>query len=737
MPGVVSGETLMRRVGIVIGVIVIVIVVAIAVFASTFNINRYHAQIQSDLTSKLGRNVSLGQMHLNLLPPRFRVDNVSISDDPNFSTQRPFVQAQELDVSVKLLPLFHKSVEVDSLYLQRPSVELIKNTQGTWNFASLGKSSSSAPASPEATSPQTPAPAKPAPPGQPQPASGQERFSLSKLVIQDGQIAETDQQARQPRSVYDHVDVTLRDFAPDQPFTIDAAAHLPGPNNQLISLAGKGGPLRQDQPAATPFQGTLDVQRLQISDARQFLKSPALEKLDGSVSGQTKINSNGGKLSADGGINVQNVRMDGHDLGYPITLQYNAADDIAADLLIIHSANIKLGTTPVAISGTVNSKTTPAQIDLCAKANGVSVAEASKLAATAGVALTPGAMVAGTVDLNVEARGAVDNPALTGNIDAHNIAVSGKDFPQPVQINAVALSLTPSEIHSNPFNVTSGGTTMNVQFALRQYLSKTPTIDAAVRAANAELPALLAMAKAYGVTSLDKVSGAGTLNLDLRATGPVPSVASADLARALNGTAALNFHDVRYSGADVSHELTSIAGAFGLHESSQGTTTINKMTGDIAVKNGVAQTNNIEALLDIGNVGIAGTANLVDQALNLRVTAVLSKELSQKAGGTNIGGYAKTALDNSQGELVIPAVVTGTFEHPMFKPDVQQLAQMKLKGLMPDFNNPTAAASSLLGNLLDQQGANSQQGGNNAQSQNPAASPNPLQQLKGIFGKKH
>ncbi|HLK50128.1 MAG TPA: AsmA family protein [Bryobacteraceae bacterium] len=716
----------MRKVGIVIGIIIIVIVVAIGIFASTFDINRYHAQIQSELANQLGRNVSLGQMHLNLFPPRFEVYNVSIADDPKFNTTRPFVQTQELDVAVKLLPLLHKSVEIDSLYLQRPAVELIKNSRGTWNFASLGKSSSNAPAA---------EPSNPAPPEQPK-SSSQEQFSLSKLVIQDGQVAATDEQAKQPRSVYDHIDVTLRDFAPNQPFTIDAAAHLPGPNNQLISLAGKGGPVRQDQPAATPFHGTLNLQRVQISDARQFLKSPALEKLDGSISGQTKISSDGGKLAAEGGLNIDNVRMNGHDLGYPISLQYNAADDVPADLLTIHSANIKLGTTPIAINGTVNSKSTPAQIDLSAKANGVSVAEAAKLAATAGVALTPGADVTGTVDLNVQARGAVDNPSLNGNIGAHNIAVSGKDFPQPVQINSVALSLSPTEIHSNPFNVTSGGTMMNVQFALRQYLSKSPTVDATLRAPDAQLPGLLAMAKAYGVSSMDKVSGAGTLNLDLHASGPVRSVSSADLARSLNGTAALNFHDVHYSGADISHELTSIAGALGLHESNQGGTTINKLTGNIAVKNGIAQTNNMQALLDIGNVGIAGTANLVDQALNLRVTAVLSKELSQQAGGTSIGGYAKTALDNSQGELVIPATVTGTFDHPKFAPDIQQLAQMKLKGLMPDFNNPTAAASSILGKFFNGQGANGAQSQNPAASPTPSASPNPLQQLQGLFGKK-
>ena len=128
----------------------------------------------------------------------------------------------------------------------------------------------------------------------------------------------------------------------------------------------------------------------------------------------------------------------------------------------------------------------------------------------------------------------------------------------------------------------------------------------------------------------------------------------------------MNFHDVRYSGADISHELVAIAGILGLHQQNQGSTNINEMTRSIAIQNGIAQNSNTEASLDIGNVGIAGTANLIDQALNLRVTAVLSTELTQKAGGTNVGGYRKTALANSQGQLVISAVVTGTFQHPRF-----------------------------------------------------------------------
>jgi AsmA protein len=724
----------MRKFGITLGIIVLGVILAVAIFLSTFDINRYRSTIQADLSKHLGRNVTLGQMNLNVFPPRFVVHDVSIADDPSFHTQKPFVTARQLAVSVKLLPLLHKSVEIDSLYLQRPDVELIRNAQGRWNFSSLGKQ----PVPEQFSAQPAPQPSSPAPrqsAQQPAPqqtassdSSGQEQFSLSKLAIQDGQIANTDEQTRTPRAVYDHIDITLTDFAPGKPFSVEAAAHLPGPNDQQIRLAGKGGPV-QDQPTATPFHGTLDLQRVAISDAKQFVNSPALAKVDGTVSGQTKISSDSGKLAATGDLNIQNIKMNGRDLGYPINAKYNVHDDVPADLLTIDSANIQLGMTPLLINGTVNSKSTPAQINLCLKANNVSMAEVARLAAASGTALTPDATVTGTLDANVEARGSANAPALDGTINGHDIQVSGKDIPQPVQVKEVALNLTPSEIHSDKFNVSSGMTSAAVQAGLQQYTSQNPTINATVQAPNAELPALLSMARAYGVKALDNVNGSGTLNVDLHATGPVRSVNSGNVAQDLNGNIGLNLKDVKYTATDMSHELSTIAGIAGLHQGSQGITTINQMTGNIAIKNGVAQTNNVEALLDIGNVGITGTANLVNQELNLRVSAVMSKELSQKAGGTNIGGYAKTALSNSDGDLVIPATVTGTFQHPKFAPDLQQVAQMKLKGLIPNFNNPAAGVSGLLGNVLKQQG-----GGNQGQAQQQPQ--NPVNELKNLFGKK-
>ena len=57
----------------------------------------------------------------------------------------------------------------------------------------------------------------------------------------------------------------------------------------------------------------------------------------------------------------------------------------------------------------------------------------------------------------------------------------------------------------------------------------------------------------------------------------------------------------------------------------------------------------------------------------------------------------QTALANSKGELVIPATVTGSFAHPHFAPDVEQMAQMKLKNLLPTASAPGKALSNILG----------------------------------------
>jgi AsmA protein len=688
----------MRKIVIVIGVVVLVIVAAVGVLFATFNPNDYRGTIQAKLEQELNRKVTLGNMSLGLFPLRFRVANLSIADDPKFSN-RAFLLTQELSVSVKLLPLLSKSVEVESLTLERPSVELIKNAQGVWNFASIGEK----------------APA-------PQASSTGQQFSLGELAINDGLIAITDLQDRKPRTVYDHINFKLTDFAPATPFNLDASVHLPGSGSQEVQLKGTGGPLSHANPASTPFKGTLDLKGVEIGELQKFLQIPALVNTDGVLSGHTDIASASGKLSANGQMNLNKPKLHGIDVGYPINVDYDVSDDLVNDLLRINKGAIKLGPTPFSITGTMNSKPTPAQVDMELKASNVSIAEIASLAAAAGVAFAPTITVNGQINADIKAQGAADKPTLNGTLTGSNLQASGKEIAKPVQVKAVNITLTPTEINSDNFNVTSGGTTAAVQFSMKQYASNSPQVNATVRAPQAALPDLLSMAKAYGVTSLDKISGSGTLALDMSAAGPLQSISSDQIMKALNGTINVNFNDVHYSGVDISHQLLSMIGSSQAGKD-QGHTNVQKMTGNIVVKNGVAQTSNLQATLDIGNVGATGTANLASQTLNMQLTAVLSKAFTQQAGGTGVAGFMTTALANNQGELVIPAIVTGTFQNPKVVPDVQKMAQMKLKGLIPNGDNPLGAASSILGGLTGKQPAAGQQ-------QDPAS------QIMGLFGKK-
>jgi hypothetical protein len=223
----------------------------------------------------------------------------------------------------------------------------------------------------------------------------------------------------------------------------------------------------------------------------------------------------------------------------------------------------------------------------------------------------------------------------------------------------------------------------------------------------------------------------------MHASGAVKSLTATEIERTLNGTVNVNFNNVKYSGANMSSELSKIAGFLrpGSSQNASGITTISKMTGNIDVKNGIAATKDLQATLDIGNVGLAGTANLATEALNMRATAVIAQNVSQQVGGNQIGGFMKTALANNQGELVIPAIITGTFSNPHFQPDVQQLAQMKLKNLIPNMNNPssiTGALSGLLGGAKTPGQTTTQQ--QPGQQQKPADAVQ--QVLGGLFGKK-
>lgn len=702
----------MKKIRLVFGIVLVLLVLGLAAIWALANPNRHRELIQAQLEKQLGRKVTLGEMSLGFLPLRFQVADPIISEDPNISRETPFIRAEKLDLRIGLLPLLSGNVRVDSLELRRPSVELIKTKQGAWNFASLGPG-------PDATAGRRGAASTPEPGGE---------FGLNRLTILDGQIGVTDLQLSRPRTGYDHIDLTLLNYAPGKPFSFDLSAHIQGEGAQELRLKGEGGPISSSSPSDTPFRGTLNLNEVGIDGLLKFLNTGALTNAQGVLSGESEIASQSGSVALGGKLRLDRARFNNLDIGYPIGLDYKLGANIANGLVTIDSATLRLGQTPLSVAGSLKTAAAPPVMDLKIKSGDVSIAEIARLASVFGVAFAPGTTLNGRMSADVQAKGPTTKPSVTGTIAGRDLQISGQGIPQPVQVKAVDLALSPTAIQSNEFSATSGKTTVIGRLSLLEYASDSASIDLGLRAPGATLPEIQSIAKAYGVSGLDQIAGEGTMNFDLRAKGPLKSLSSPDATRALNGTVNLDFSPLKVAGFDAAHELGKLGG-FASNMTDQGATDILRVIGRIIVKNGIAQTDDLRAQLGIGNLSAAGTADLAAEALNLKLSAVFSKEFSDKVGATRAGGFMSAALSNSAGELVIPAIVTGSFKQPKFAPDLQAVAQMQKEKFLPTLDNPAAAISNVLGALTGKPKEDKQQPGQGQQ-------PSPIKGILDLFGGK-
>jgi AsmA protein len=117
---------------IIIGVVAFVLIVlALAVIPRFLDVNQYRGRIQAELQNRLGRPVTLGDINLSLLPPSLQVKEVAIGEDSRFGVG-PFAKAQLLAVRVSLMPLPRKKVEIQSLRLINPDIQLIAAAAETW-----------------------------------------------------------------------------------------------------------------------------------------------------------------------------------------------------------------------------------------------------------------------------------------------------------------------------------------------------------------------------------------------------------------------------------------------------------------------------------------------------------------------------------------------------------------------------------------------------------------------------
>src|SRR5262249_18579142 len=133
---------------------------------------------------------------------------------------------------------------------------------------------------------------------------------------------------------------------------------------------------------------------------------------------------------------------------------------IKEGLLSIENATLQLGQTPLSVAGTLQTSTTPVEMNLKIKSGDVSIAEIARLASAFEVVFPRGTTVGGRVSTDLQVTGSSAKPTLTGKIGGRDLKVSGEGIPQAVEVKAINLALSPAAIQSDEFNATSGKTTI-------------------------------------------------------------------------------------------------------------------------------------------------------------------------------------------------------------------------------------------------------------------------------------
>src|SRR5689334_25266290 len=109
-----------------IAIAVAIIIVLILVLPFVINVNDFRPRIESELTTALGRKVTVGDLSLSLWSGSLGADDIAIADDPAFSNT-PFIRAKSLGVGVEVMPLiFSKTLHVTDLTLKQPEVALVR-----------------------------------------------------------------------------------------------------------------------------------------------------------------------------------------------------------------------------------------------------------------------------------------------------------------------------------------------------------------------------------------------------------------------------------------------------------------------------------------------------------------------------------------------------------------------------------------------------------------------------------
>jgi AsmA protein len=384
-----------------------VVIAAIVAIPFVVDANTFRPTLETRLSAGLGRAVKLGNLRLSIMSGSLVADNLSIAGDPAFSTT-PFLVARKVSIGVEMRPLIlHRQVHVRNIEIEAPQIHLVEGSNGQWNFSSLSHNAASL------TSKS---------------ASKAVLFGtvVDFIAIQEGRAVVDSIPAAGPPYVYDHVQLTMRNFSVDQRFPFELGATIPG--DGAVLMKGNIGPLNTRNAAKTPADVEIAIQHLDPV-AAGFLDPSAGIAVVANVTAHAT--SDGNAVHSSGTLHMRGLQLTktGAPSPQPIDLTYDVTHQMDDNTGQVQQASIGLGTSTIHVSGNYRLSGEDPWVDLKVAATAVPIDELQSLMTAAGVKLPNGSQLkGGTLTLDLEMTGAANALSITGPVELDNAQLVGFDL---------------------------------------------------------------------------------------------------------------------------------------------------------------------------------------------------------------------------------------------------------------------------------------------------------------------
>jgi AsmA protein len=386
----------LRQVGAVVGLLV----AGYAALPFLLSAGRIQPIVEATLSRELGRQVRVGSLRFSPTFGTLIASDVSIADDPAFSSA-PFFYAQRVDLSVKRIPLiFSRSLEITSVVLEAPTVTLIHNA-AQWNFYGVlasGRTGGDTERGPSL------------------------RISRGILVIRASDRVE-------PFVLRDvDLDSPGISTALDNTFTLTSAIGGGG----TLKLNGNWGPVTwQGRSPIVPINILVNAKKVALSESN--LTAAFAPSVEGIMSLDGAIESDGTSVRVTGNAEFDRLKLSkrGQPAGEPLMFGFALSHDTARGAGVLSRCDLSLQKGSASIAGTYIMAGDDPILKLKVVGQGVPVTPVSGLLTAAGLPLPPGTSLQGGVafiDLSIE--GDLDGPTTSGSVAMNNTKLMNFDLEE-------------------------------------------------------------------------------------------------------------------------------------------------------------------------------------------------------------------------------------------------------------------------------------------------------------------